>query len=149
MPNHISFFSFGHENILSTQRNTFEFTKDERLSKDGDCIIGVSSNFSLEKIRNFLSSINKESSIIITISAGGFSEKISALPNFDFSSNDEIVVRKTGFVSERTLGIWADKSSKELSRALIERLKDPSERIEVDIEEGPLVKKEKIIKIPF
>jgi hypothetical protein len=129
MPAKISFFSFGHENILGTQRNTFEFTKDERLSKEGDCIIGVRSNFSTEKIRNFLSSINPKSEIIITISAGGISEKVSALPNLDFSSGSEIVVRKTGFLSERTLGIWADKSSRQFSRALIGRIRNPSEKM--------------------
>jgi hypothetical protein len=99
MPAKISFFSFGHENILGTQRNTFEFTKDGRLSKEGDCIIGVRSDFSPEKIRNFLSSINQGSEIIITVSAGGISEKVSAIPNFNFSSGSEIVVRKTGFLS--------------------------------------------------
>jgi len=149
MPNKISFSSFGHKNILSTQRNTLEFTRESGLSSEGDCIIGVRSDFSLEKIRKFLSSINPKSEIVITIRARGISEKVSAIPNFNFSSDSEIVVRKTGFLSERTLGIWADKSSKELSRTLVSEMRSPNCRIEVTIEEGPISKKEKIIKIPF
>lgn len=149
MPNKISFSSFGHKNILSTQRNTLEFTKESGLSSEGDCIIGVMADFSLEKIRKFLSSLAPGHEIIITIRAGKISERVTAVPNPDFSSDSEIVVRRTGFLSERTLGIWADKSSKELSRALVSEMRSPNCRIEVTIEEGPPSKKEKIIKIPF
>jgi len=149
MPNKISFSSFGHKNILSTQRNTLEFTKESGLSSEGDCIIGVRSDFSLEKIRKFLSSLAPGHEIIITIRAGKISERVTAVPNPNFSSDSEIVVRKTGFISERTLGIWADKSSNELSRALVSEMRSPTCRIEVTIEEGPPLKKEKIIKIPF
>jgi hypothetical protein len=149
MQGKIIFHALGHENVLSFQENTLEFTKDEGLSKKGDCIIGVKADFCLPDIKEFLSQIGRDSSIVIRIRAGGLEEEISAAPNFDFSSEDEMVIRKSDFVSERTLGIFADKSAAELSRAFVEKLKSPSCEITVEIMEGPSLKRAKIVKVPF
>jgi len=37
----------GHVNILATNKTTFEITKEEHLSKKGDCIIAVSADKAL------------------------------------------------------------------------------------------------------
>ena len=36
----------GHKNILSLHQKTIEITKDEELTSNGDCIVGVSANIS-------------------------------------------------------------------------------------------------------
>ena len=35
---------YGHKNVLSLHARTIEVTKDSNLTKNGDCIIGVSAN---------------------------------------------------------------------------------------------------------
>ncbi len=42
-----SFTAWGHENITANHKRTLEFTKDNELSLEGDCILGVSANFSI------------------------------------------------------------------------------------------------------
>ena len=45
----MKFSILGHENILATHKNTLEFTKDDFVTKTGDCIVGISSDFNITK----------------------------------------------------------------------------------------------------
>ena len=114
-----SFKAQGHENILSNHKTTLEFTKDKELSKKGGCILGVSADFSLDEIKKLIKkSINKEIKIIIDDE-----QEINGEINPDFNSDHEIVIRKTDFISDRTLAINADKAAVDLSRELVDSLK--------------------------
>lgn len=130
------FHAYGHPNILGTHRTTLEFTKDKELSLKGDCIIGVNADFELGKIRDFIkNSINKKIAITIqTINNKKIKEKINAELNPSFNDDNEIVIRKTDFVSERTLAIKANKVAFELNRDLIDYLKEKKNKIAVIIE---------------
>jgi hypothetical protein len=37
------FIVYGHENILSNHYSTLEFTKENHVTKKGDCILGIKS----------------------------------------------------------------------------------------------------------
>ena len=125
-----SFFSYGHPNIKSTHKNTFEFTKDKDLTVNGDCIIGVNSNFELNKIKKIIK--NKEK-IKIKIEVDDLVEEVNCLVNYDFDDDNEIVVRKGRFDSERTLGLSSDKACIDFSRQFVEKLKENGIEIMVDI----------------
>ena len=127
----MQFTAHGHKNILATHKTTIEFTKDKDLTKDGNCIVGVSANFNLEEIKPLL----KSDRIKITIKAGDSKEEIIAKPNKDFNSEKEMVIRFGDFLSNRTLATSADKSAKYLDRRLIEKLKNPKQKIVVVIEQ--------------
>ena len=129
------FNAYGHPNILATHKTTLEFTKDEELSLEGDCIIGVKADFELEKLKDFIK-YSKNKKITITIQAldKKITEKVEAYLNPDFSSNKELVIRKTNFVSDRTLAIRANKAAFELNRGLIRNLKQENGKIIVIIE---------------
>lgn len=135
-----SFTCSGHRNITSMHRNTFEFTKDNELSLEGDCIIGVGADFSPEGIKKFIDYKIKNAGnsdkipIKITIKADGITETANGFVNTEFDDGHEIVIRKTGFVSGRTLVILADKSAKEIDRKLAVLLKDPATKIRVIFE---------------
>ena len=60
-------------------------------------------------------------------------DEITAEINPDFCSNKEMVIRKTDFISERTFAIKANKAAFELSRDLIEFLKEEKNKISVII----------------
>lgn len=115
-----SFSAKGHKNILSTQKNTIEITKDKELTLEGDCIVAVEADFSLSELKKFLAADR----IKLKIVAGGFFEEITAIPNKLFNSSHEIVLRNGEFASQRTFGIRADKAAKDIDRRLVEELRD-------------------------
>jgi len=114
-----TFSIYGHENILSTHKKTFEFTKESELTKNGDCIVGVKADFELEKLKPFL----KFDKVKITIEAGGIKEEIIAIPNKSFDDSHELVVRIGDFDSKRTFAVRADKASSDLSRKLVDEIR--------------------------
>jgi len=134
------FSAFGHPNILAAHKTTLEFTKDEDVTSKGNCIIGVKSDFALEKIKDFIKNCkNRKIAIIIKAASKNAisSEKINAEINPNFNHDKELVIRKTDFVSERTLGIKANKAAFELEKGLIDYLKERNSKITVIIENKP------------
>lgn len=123
----MKFTAYGHPNITSTHRNTFEFTKDEDVTKTGDCIVGVKADFSLKELKELLNYQRIKISIIVDNEV----EEILATPNKTFDSNQEMVIRKTDFASDRTFAIKADKASVDLK--IRNKLKDPDQKITVEI----------------
>ena len=129
-----TFTAHGHPNILATHKTTLEITKNSELTKSGDCIVALSANFSLQRIKELISNCNSGDKIKLTVEAAGLKEEIIAVVNKDFRSEKEIVLRKGSFVSERTLGVNADKAAAKLSRELVEKLKSGSTAVSVTIE---------------
>jgi len=129
-----SFTCFGHENITSKHKTTLEFTKDDELSLNGDCIVGVKADFSLLQLKNFIKSLKSNKiTIIIETMENNIIEKINAEINPKFNSDREIVIRKTDFVSGRTLAINSNKAAFELNVDLIGFLKMKENRINIMI----------------
>ena len=128
------FHAYGHPNMLVTHKTTLEFTKDKELSLKGNCIVGVKSDFDLQKIKDFMKK-SKKKKIIMTIETADkkITEKTEAELNPNFNSDNEIVIRKTDFVSERTFAIRSNKAAFELKRDLIDYLKEKRNRISVII----------------
>ncbi len=128
----IKFFIFGHPNILSTHRNTLEFTKDSHLTKNGDCIVGVRATYD---IYSLMKSFNEGDELTVIIKGGGITETIHCIYNPKFSDKNEMVIRRSDFDSQRTLGIRADRVAIDLDRELIKYLQSPDNKAEVIIDE--------------
>ena len=129
------FHAQGHSNILATHKATLEFTKDKELSLKGDCIVGVEADFELSKLKAFIKkSKNKKVKIIIESLEKKIKETIEAELNPDFNDTEEIVIRKTDFVSKRTFAIKSNKAAFDLKKELIIFLKDKNNKIDVIIE---------------
>ena len=125
----MKFCIYGHENVLATHHSTLEFTKDNHLTKKGDCIIGVKADFSYEELME----LTKKENITIVISIDELREEVHAKVNRNFNHKHEIVIRKNDFISTRTLGIKADKAAIDLNKKLIEKLKNPHTNAMVEI----------------
>lgn len=127
----------GHENIRSTNRTTFEITKETFLTKRGDCIIAVgSSKGAVDLSPEFKKAAKHEhSQMRITLETGGQSEVITAWgsPQLSLTHSTDLVVRKSEYVCSRTLAIRADKAAKDLSRELVEKLRNPDQRVNITI----------------
>lgn len=113
------FHAYGHPNIKGTHKNTLEFTKEENLTLNGDCIIGVNADFEPQELTEFARKY-KTAKIILT--ADGINDEFTAKLNPEFKDEKEVVIRIGEHVSSRTFAIRADKAAKHLKRELIKKL---------------------------
>jgi hypothetical protein len=123
-----SFKAYGHPNIRATHATTFEFTKDPEVTPTGDCIVGVKADFDFPKLDS--------KKVIITMTAGNLTERATAILYDGFIDKEEMVVRKSDFLSDRTFAIHSDKAAADFSEGFREKLSDPSTIIEVRIDEA-------------
>lgn len=127
----------GHENVTATHRTTFEITKETHLSRDGDCIIAVGANKALDDLSpEFKENLRKDGAkITVLIEANGVTEIVTAIGNSRLAlmHPTDIIVRKSGYVCNRTLAIHADKAANELSRELVNRSRNPNQKVRITL----------------
>jgi len=132
--------AYGHENILSTHKTTFEITKEMQLTKRGDCIIAVKATKGPSDLpKEFKEAARKENAkMTIIIEAGTVKEVINAQGSSRllFSHPTDLVIRKSDYVCGRTLAVKADKAACDLSRQLVEKLRDPNQKVRITLSVG-------------
>jgi hypothetical protein len=133
----VVFYAHGHKNVQSTHRTTIEVTKELTLTKRGNCIIAVgSTKAAFDLPTEFKKAAKKKNSkITIIIEADGLKETVHAKGSLrlQFTHTTDLVVRKSDYVCGRTLAIDADKAANNLSKELIEKLKDPNQTIKITL----------------
>jgi len=127
----------GHQNVRSTNKTTFEITKEAFLTKRGDCILAVSATKGASELHTKFreTARNQNARITIIIEADGEKEVVEAWgsPLLTFTHPTDLVVRKSDYVCGRTLAIRADKAACDLSRRLVERLQTPHQKVRVTL----------------
>jgi hypothetical protein len=129
--------AYGHPNITATHKTTFEITKAEEIKKDADCIIGVKANKACKDLsKEFKDALKEGKKVEIKIQVEGMEDVIIAYgsPALKLSNGEDIVVRKSDFIDNRTLAILANKAACDLKRELIEKLKDSKTEIKIILE---------------
>lgn len=130
-------FGYGHKNMQATHRATLEFTKDKHLTKKGDCIVTVAVDKALADLNaDFKEKLRKpHAKLNITIEADGIIEQVIAegSPHLILTHPKEMVVRKSDYICSRTLGVNADKAACDLSRDLVEKLKNPEQKVKITL----------------
>ena len=130
-------FGYGHANILATHKATLEFTKDKHLSKKGDCIIAVAADKALADLSpEFKAGLRKPNAkLTILIEAGGISAQVQASGTRQLSLAHpmDAVVRKSSYVCSRTLAVRADKAAIDLPRELVQKLKNPEQKVKITL----------------
>jgi hypothetical protein len=130
-------FAFGHENIQATHRVTVEFTKEKHVSRTGDCILAVAADKALADLSDeFKKSLRKPNvKLTITIEADRIAERINAhgSPSLSLTHSSEMVVRKSSYVDARTLAFGADKAACDLSRELVEKMRNPNQKAKITL----------------
>lgn len=121
---------YGHENIKSLHSRTIEVTKDNHLTPNGDCIIGVKANKACSDfVHPLKSKITSEGSRIeIEIIVEPFSFVILAKGNAQLTlkHTHDIVLRKSNYTCDRTAGVSCNYSSIDIPRKMVNSLKDSS-----------------------
>ena len=128
---------YGHKNVQATHKTTLEITKDKHLSKKGDCIVTVAADKALTDLNTeFKGKLRKpHAKLIILIEAGGIIEQVNAYgsPQLILTHPTDMVVRKSDYVCSRTLAVHADKAAQDLSKALVEKLKNPEQKVKITL----------------
>jgi len=129
--------AWGHENIRSTHKTTFEITKELNLTKCGDCIIALgATKGAADLCPEFKEAAKREGAkITITIEVGDVKEVVKAEgnPQLMFLHPSDLVVRKSDYICGRTIAIKADKAAADLSKELVGRMQDPRQGIKITL----------------
>ena len=119
----------GHKNILSLHQKTLEITKDDELTSNGDCIVGVSANISCvdlpEKMKKKIR--NPKTKITFSIRAGNkkFTIEGNGSKKLSLKHTKDIVLRKSAFTCSRTIAINCDNASSDIPRDFVKILQSP------------------------
>jgi len=129
--------AYGHKNIQATHELTLEITKEAKLSKRGDCIIAVSADKAMADLSSgFKENLRKEDAkITMLIEAGEAADVVNAFgsPQLILTHPTDMVLRKSNYICHRTLAVQADKAACDLSRKLVEKLKNPNQEVKITL----------------
>lgn len=132
-----TFHARGHRAVLSTHRSTIEVTKESHLSTKGDCIVAVDSSIGpLEFPPELKSALSNQDTIVELVIAVGNYEFIvrgKGDPRLTLAHPTDLVARRSGFVSERTIMVHADKAAMDLPRKMVQLLQDPEQTVSINI----------------
>jgi uncharacterized protein len=125
--------AFGHPNILASHPTTIMLTKERMVTQRGDCVVAVAADKSVADLSvEFKKAIRQPNAkVTVEIEVDDLTGQINAYgsPELTLSHPNDLVIRKSEFSSDRTLAIKADKSSLDLSRAVVEKLKNPKQQV--------------------
>ncbi len=132
-----AFQAYGHPSVLSTHPTTLEVTVDTHITSRGNCIVAVGAECGLAdlppRLKQALSSDMARGRLTIRVGNRYFTVLGRGYPGLTFTSPDEIVVRKSGFVSDRTLMIYANRAAIDIPRKMVKLLQNPAETVTVEI----------------
>jgi len=130
-------YARGHKNVQSTNKTTFEITKETHLTKRGDCIIAVDATKGTADLSPKFKTVaqSQHARITIKIEIDGEKETVTAWgnPKLLFTHPTDLVVRKSDFVCGRTLAIRANKAACDLSGKLVEKLRNSDQKVKITL----------------
>jgi hypothetical protein len=129
--------AFGHKNILCTHNTTIEITKDNLLTKKGNCILGIRSSKACVDLNSKLKALLKLGNRFkINVIVGEYKDYFYGYghPDLTLLDKKDMVFRKSQFICDRTVLIKCTKSSNELNKLLIEQLKTNDEKLKIEFE---------------
>jgi hypothetical protein len=136
-PVRYSFNARGHPSVVSTHPTTLEITKDPHLTRRGDCIVAVSAESGLSDVpsavKKTLSSSQSAGRLTIKVQDQSFSVEGKGSEGLSFTHPTEMVVRKSAFVSHRTLMVHCDKAASDIPRKMVKLLQDPNQTVTIEI----------------
>jgi hypothetical protein len=133
----IVFEAWGHKNILGVHSSTLEITKSMELTESGTCVVGVGATMALADLTDEFRVLVRRggSKIVVSLSVNGLKEQIIGWgdPRLTLKHPEDLVVRRSQYVCDRTLCIRADKAACDLSREMIVLLANPDQKMIVTV----------------
>ncbi len=125
---------YGHKNIQCTHKTTIEITKDNYLTKAGNCILGIRASKACSDLNlNLKTYIKNGKKLMIIIKSGRIFDSFYGYGNakLTLANSKDIVFRKSNYFCDRTVLINCNKSSFDLSRELINNLKKNNNKFDI------------------
>jgi uncharacterized protein len=133
-----AFDARGHINVMAAHPTTIEVTREETITPRGDCIVAVASSKGAKNLSEDFKRLARrpEARIMLTLEVDDlpFSVTGRGSPSLTFLSSRDMVVRKSGFISDRTIMISANKAAIDIPKLIVERLRNPDARVSVILE---------------
>jgi hypothetical protein len=129
----------GHPSVRSLHPTTIEVTTEESLTDSGDCIIGVGAAKGCAGLDEQTKEAIRQRGSMVTLRlvVGPLSFRMSASgdPRLQLSHSHDIVIRRSDFISDRTLAIRADAAAKDIPREMVNLLRSPDTvgRLEMEV----------------
>ena len=109
-------------------KTTIEVTRDKYLTKNGDCIIGISANKGcIDLADEFITKLkmsNTKLKILLLVNNKKFLITAKGSLDLHLTHSNDIVIRKSNFLCSRTLAINSNKSAFDIPRDIIEDLQN-------------------------
>lgn len=129
--------AYGHQNVRATHTTTLEITKEPHLSAEGTCIIAVAANKALADLSSEFKSLMRRSNteLAVLLEAGKTVDMLKARGSSRLTMRHptDMVIRKSDYACDRTLGIKADKAASDLSRDVVAKLKTRGQRVKITL----------------
>jgi hypothetical protein len=138
-------YAYGHENIIGTHRTTIEITRDKNLTRKGICIIGTNATKACFDLNPILKEkIRGGKRIKITLKVENLQDSFYGYGSKELKlvDKEEIVFRKSNFISDRTMLVNCTKASKDINPELIEKMKISGNRLSLIFEINEINEKE-------
>lgn len=128
--------------VRSTHPTTIEVTTEEYLTEQGDCIVGVGADKGCAgldpSVRELLRTAGTRVKLSVLVGGESFVLNAKGDPRLTLTDPHDIVIRKSDFVSDRTVAVAADASSRDIPRSIVRLLQDPGTegRLEIQVSRG-------------
>jgi len=124
--------------VRSLHPTTIEITTEEHLTEKGDCIIGVRaakgcSQLS-ETLKTALRSEQARVTIRLLVDNESFELTAEGDKGLELSHPHDIVIRRSRFVSGRTLAVGASAAARDIPRSIVTKLKNAESAGTLEIE---------------
>lgn len=130
----------GHPMVIALHPTTIEITTEDHLTRRGDCIIGIAAERGCAGLspetRRAIASEGSMITIRLAVEGRSFELRARGDPRLTLADPHDIVIRKSDFVSDRTLALNADAAAKDIPRSMVRLLTDPGTVGHMEIEVG-------------
>jgi uncharacterized protein len=130
----------GHPMVLALHPTTIEITTEDQLTSRGDCIVGVAAEKGCYGLRTetkrALGRPDAKVSIRMLVAGQSFGLEARGDPKLSLTHPHDIVIRKSGYISDRTLAVKASAAAKDVPRGMVRLLRYPETTgyLEIEVE---------------
>jgi uncharacterized protein len=116
----------GHPMVLALHPTTIEITTETHLTRKGDCIVGVGARAGCAGLTEETKAalMRDGARVVLRFVVGGESFLVTARGDsrLTLTHPHDIVIRKSDFVSDRTLAVGASAAAKDIPRSMAKSL---------------------------
>ena len=88
-------------------------------------------------IKKVLSNENGRGRLTLRVRGYSFVVEGKGVPGLTFAHPSDIIVRKSGFVSDRTLMVHSDQAAIDIPKQVVRLLRNPDEKVIIEISADP------------